>query len=92
MADSITLSVIKADVGGLCGHGSISPALMEVARDELVKAVSQNLLIDGEVAHCGDDLELIMTHRHGDDAKAMSSRPQQRPRKRTSSMAPGRIF
>lgn len=69
MAESITVSVIKADVGGFVGHGAISPALMEVARDELVKAVADKLLIDGEVAHCGDDLELIMTHRHGVDAK-----------------------
>ncbi len=69
MAGNITLSIIKADVGGLVGHGAISPAIAALAREEIVKAVSQGLLIDGEVAHCGDDLELIMTHRHGDDAK-----------------------
>lgn len=71
MAERITVSVIKADVGGFVGHGSISPALMGLAREELAKAVGEQLLIDGEVAHCGDDLELIMTHRHGEDAKAV---------------------
>lgn len=69
MADSITLSVIKADVGGFVGHSSVHPAVMQLAKDELIKAVEQTLLIDGEIAHCGDDLELIMTHRHGVDAK-----------------------
>jgi fructose 1,6-bisphosphate aldolase/phosphatase len=69
MADSITLSVIKADVGGYVGHGATYPPLAQLAQDELVKAVDHKLLIDGRVAHCGDDLELIMTHRHGVDAK-----------------------
>lgn len=71
MAESITLSVIKADIGGFVGHGAIAPALMEVAKSELIKAIEQKLLIDGEAAHCGDDLELIMTHTQGVDARAV---------------------
>jgi fructose 1,6-bisphosphate aldolase/phosphatase len=39
--------VIKADVGGFVGHGAVYPAVVQLARDELVKAVGQKLLIDG---------------------------------------------
>lgn len=62
----ITISVIKADVGGFPGHSGIHPDLMEIARKELKKSKE---LIDFHVTHCGDDLELIMTHREGVDSK-----------------------
>ncbi|MCK4546287.1 MAG: fructose 1,6-bisphosphatase [Candidatus Eisenbacteria sp.] len=61
----ITLSVIKADVGGFVGHATMHPALMKVAERGLQTAKKSKLLVDFRVAHCGDDLELIMTHREG---------------------------
>ncbi len=64
----LTVSVIKADIGGYPGHSSMHPALMELARNELQKAKGK-LLIDYKVLHCGDDLELIMTHTKGVDNK-----------------------
>ncbi|MEM3030942.1 MAG: fructose-1,6-bisphosphate aldolase/phosphatase [Candidatus Micrarchaeia archaeon] len=64
----ITLSVIKADVGGFTGHSSVHPALIEEANRHLEKAKKAKLLIDYHVTHCGDDLELIMTHTKGVDA------------------------
>jgi fructose 1,6-bisphosphate aldolase/phosphatase len=67
MANLITLSVIKADVGGYVGHSSVHPALLEGAREHVSLAMEKKLLIDGYVTHCGDDLELIMTHRKGVD-------------------------
>lgn len=63
-----TLSVIKADIGGFPGHSSMHPALMQIARDALKKQLGK-LLIDAKVLHCGDDLELIMTHKLGTDNK-----------------------
>jgi len=60
----VTLSVIKADVGGFPGHSSMHPDLMKVAETELKK---QKILTDFCVTHCGDDLELIMTHNEGVD-------------------------
>ena len=60
----VTLSVIKADVGGFPGHASMHPDLLKTAENELKK---QKLLIDYHVTHCGDDLELIMTHDKGVD-------------------------
>jgi len=64
----LTLSVIKADVGGFPGHSSMHPALMEIAKSELKKEEGK-LLTDYKVLHCGDDLELIMTHKLGADNK-----------------------
>lgn len=61
----ITLSVIKADVGGYVGHSSMHPALMEAAQKSLGKAKSEGILSDFCVTRVGDDLELIMTHRFG---------------------------
>ena len=64
----ITLSIIKADTGGFVGHTAVHPAMVVEAGVALRAAVSSDLLIDGQVATCGDDLSLIMTHRHGADA------------------------
>ncbi len=61
----ITLSVIKADVGGFVGHSSVHPELMETAREYLAK--HGEFLVDSYVTHVGDDMELIMTHKKGTD-------------------------
>ncbi|MEK6693042.1 MAG: fructose 1,6-bisphosphatase, partial [Nitrospirota bacterium] len=63
----ITLSVIKADVGGYVGHSSMHPRLIEQAEEKLSGSKEKGLLIDFHVNRCGDDLELIMTHTHGVD-------------------------
>jgi fructose 1,6-bisphosphate aldolase/phosphatase len=67
----ITLSVIKADVGGFVGHSSMHQALIEEARERLTAAQTQGLVVDFHVTACGDDLELIMTHRQGVDNEAI---------------------
>src|SRR4030043_248395 len=69
MADKITLSVIKADVGGYVGHSSIHNDLIETAKERLSNTKEKGMLIDFHVTRCGDDLELIMTHKHGIDAE-----------------------
>lgn len=62
----VTVSVIKADVGGVPGHSRVHPELEEIARTNLKK---EKDLIDFHVTHCGDDLELIMTHNKGVDSE-----------------------
>lgn len=62
-----TVSVIKADVGGFPGHHSVHPDLMKSAEKDLLKAAKKKLLVDFRVACCGDDIQLIMTHRKGAD-------------------------
>ncbi len=64
----LTLSIIKADTGGFVGHSSVHPDMLEVARDALQQVVG-DLLVDGQVAACGDDISLLMTHVHGVDAE-----------------------
>ena len=67
MSGKITLSVIKADVGGYVGHSCIHPDLLKTAEERLSNASEKEVLIDYHVSRCGDDLELIMTHKHGMD-------------------------
>jgi len=61
----ITLSVIKADIGGYVGHSESHPDLLAKAEDCVAKAKREGLLIDYHVTKCGDDLQLIMTHQQG---------------------------
>jgi fructose 1,6-bisphosphatase len=60
----LTLSIIKADTGGFVGHSSVHPAMIDEARERLERAKG-SLIVDGQVATCGDDLSLILTHTHG---------------------------
>ena len=66
-AEKITLSVIKADVGGWVGHSTCHPDMMALAREIVQKAVARGFLVDGQVLNVGDDAELIMTHERGEN-------------------------
>ncbi|MFC2010667.1 fructose-1,6-bisphosphate aldolase/phosphatase [Chloroflexota bacterium] len=66
---NITLSVIKADIGGYVGHSESHPDLLAKAEDCAAKAKKEGLLVDYHVTKCGDDLQLIMTHQQGEDNK-----------------------
>jgi len=61
----VTLSVIKADVGGYVGHSESHPDVMARARECIAGAKTDGLLVDYHVTKCGDDLQLIMTHLEG---------------------------
>ncbi len=61
----ITVSVIKADVGGVGGHTKPSDRLIQAIRDTVKK--SGDLLIDHYIGYCGDDTHIVMTHTHGVD-------------------------
>jgi len=63
----VTLSVIKADIGGYVGHSHMHPKVVEVASESLDGAKADGLIMDFRVLHCGDDLELIMTHTRGEE-------------------------
>lgn len=67
MAAELTISCIKADVGGFVGHSAIHPALKDEAGRQLEIARRRGMLIDFHVTACGDDLGLLMTHRLGID-------------------------
>jgi len=61
----ITVSVIKADVGGVGGHTKPSDGLIEAIRTTVKN--SAHLLIDYYIGYCGDDTHIVMTHKHGVD-------------------------
>ena len=61
----ITVSVIKADVGGVGGHTKPSDGLIQAIRDTIKK--SSDLLIDYYIGYCGDDTHIVMSHTHGVD-------------------------
>jgi fructose 1,6-bisphosphate aldolase/phosphatase len=61
----VTLSVIKADIGGYVGHSESHPDIIARAAECLNKAKKDGLLIDCQATKCGDDLQLIMTHDKG---------------------------
>jgi len=65
----VTISAIKADVGGYVGHSAVHPEMLDDAARRVRDAVGAGLLIDGAVNACGDDVNLVMTHRHGVDAE-----------------------
>lgn len=65
----LTLSVIKADIGGYVGHSESHPDVLAKAEECMAKAKKAGLLIDYRVTRCGDDLELIMTHQQGEGSE-----------------------
>ena len=65
----LTISAIKADIGGYVGHSAVHPDLLDKAVERVDTAIRDGLLIDGSVNSCGDDVNLVMTHRHGVDAE-----------------------
>jgi fructose 1,6-bisphosphate aldolase/phosphatase len=65
----VTISAIKADIGGYVGHSDVHPDLLAEAQRRVGAAVAKGLLIDASANACGDDVNLVMTHRRGVDAE-----------------------
>jgi len=63
----VTVSVIKADVGGIGGHTRPSDELLNAVKKTVKNAGS--LLIDSYIGYCGDDVHIVMTHTKGVDNK-----------------------
>jgi fructose 1,6-bisphosphate aldolase/phosphatase len=56
--------VIKADIGSVGGHTLPSREVLDVVRERVFPERGK-LLVDAYVAHTGDDVCLILSHRHG---------------------------
>ena len=63
-----TITLIKADVGSLAGHHIVHEAQLRAAEEKLAKAKEEGLIEDFRVFNCGDDLQLLMTHRLGENS------------------------
>lgn len=66
----MTLTVIKADVGSIGGHICPSERLLEGVRGH-VSVAGKDLLIDHKISFTGDDIAILMSHRHGVGAEAV---------------------
>lgn len=69
MSEKITVSVIKADVGSVVGHSRPHPSMMDKCREMLTDALKQGTIEDFYVTRVGDDINLLMTHRRGENSK-----------------------
>ncbi len=65
----VTVSAIKADVGGYVGHCDVHPDMSAEARRRVQEAIARGLLLDAHVGSCGDDINRVMTHHRGVDAE-----------------------
>src|SRR4051794_32716350 len=62
----ITLSAIKADIGGIGGHTRPSDELLENVKGFIAKA-TKDFLIDYYIGYTGDDIHIVMSHTQGVD-------------------------
>lgn len=62
----VTVSAIKADIGGIGGHTCPSGELLETVRNFVAKN-AKGLLIDQYIGYTGDDIHIVMTHTRGMD-------------------------
>jgi len=67
MHKKTTVSVIKCDVGSLVGHHITPKPLLDLADKQLKKAEVKGVINSHYVFHAGDDLELLMVHRKGEE-------------------------
>ena len=67
MPEKTTISVIKCDVGSLAGHHTVPKPLLEIGEKRLKKAQEKGLINSHYVFHAGDDLELLMVHKRGEN-------------------------
>jgi len=67
LAKKTTVSAIKCDVGSLTGHHIAPKPLLDLAENRLAKAQEKGLINSHYVFHAGDDLELLMIHRRGEE-------------------------
>jgi fructose 1,6-bisphosphate aldolase/phosphatase len=61
----LTITAIKADVGSIGGHTRPSQAMLETAHQRLEAAREGQVITDFDLTFTGDDICLLMIHRHG---------------------------
>ncbi len=64
----ITLTVIKADIGGYVGHSSVHPEVLNRVKEVGLEAKDKGIIKDVSLLTCGDDIALVMTHTKGVDS------------------------
>ena len=59
----ITLSAIKADIGGVGGHTKPSTELVDAVKNFVLR--HKDLFIDSYIGYTGDDIHILMSHTKG---------------------------
>ncbi len=67
----VTLSVIKADIGGYVGHSTVHPEVVQKVREVVEEEVRKGTFIDCDILVCGDDIAIVSTHTHGVDSEVV---------------------
>jgi fructose 1,6-bisphosphate aldolase/phosphatase len=67
MPEKTTISVIKCDVGSLAGHHTVPEPILDIGKKRLKEAKESGLINSHYVFHAGDDLELLMVHKKGEN-------------------------
>lgn len=68
-----TLSGIKADIGSIGGHTITPKEIIDLVYETLHLAKLKKKIKDFYVTHCGDDLELLISHNKGVDSEPIHS-------------------
>ena len=66
----ITLTAIKADIGGIGGHLAPSKAILNRVK-ETIGAEESNLILDHFIGHTGDDIAILLVHDRGEGSEAV---------------------
>jgi fructose 1,6-bisphosphate aldolase/phosphatase len=64
----VTVSAIKADIGGIGGHTQPSQELLQTVKD-YINRNGKGILIDKYIGFTGDDIHIVMSHTLGTDNK-----------------------
>ncbi len=67
MTEKTTISVIKCDVGSLAGHHTVPEPILDIGKNRLKEAQESGLINNHCVFHAGDDFELLMVHKRGEN-------------------------
>jgi fructose 1,6-bisphosphate aldolase/phosphatase len=67
MAEKVTISLIKADVGSVGGHSRPHPQMLHACENILLDGLKRDVINDFYVTRVGDDIQLLMTHYKGED-------------------------
>ena len=76
--EKITVSWIKADVGGFPGHSTVRPKLKEKTRERMEKAKRERLLVSPHVLNAGDDLPVVDSQQIQEEIRTLSLRIEER--------------
>jgi len=63
----VTVTIAKADVGSIGGHGTAPGAMLEAVAEIWMKAAQQGYILDFFITRVGDDISVTVTHAKGKD-------------------------